>query len=97
MSKSFPELSYLNLTWCVSLNDKAIVEGVAKYLTKLDLLSIFGLVRMSDASIDALVDSPLKYSLKTLDINGCKAVEKYWEDKNLRAAFPNVVCTIFHS
>ena len=61
--KSFPKLSYLNLTWCVSLNDKAITDGVAKYLTKLNLLGLFGLVRISDASINALLDSPCKYSL----------------------------------
>lgn len=63
LCKAFPLLTYLNLTWCISLNDKAIVEGVAKHLTKINLLGLFGLVRISDASIDAMLDSPCKESL----------------------------------
>lgn len=51
ISKAFPELTYLNLSWCVRLNDASIVDGIAKYLTKLNLLSVHGLVRISDASI----------------------------------------------
>ena len=60
ISKSFPNLTYLVLTWCVSLNDKSIVEGVAKYLSKLNLLSLYGLVRITDASVEALLNSPNK-------------------------------------
>ena len=72
MANCFPELTYLNLTWCVSLTDTAITDGVAKYLEKLELLSVYGLEKMTDASITALAAGKLKYSLKTLDINGCK-------------------------
>ena len=97
ISISFPELRFLNLTWCVALNDSAMVDGVAKHLTKLDLLSIYGLTRMSDKAVEALIDSPLRQTLRTLDINGCKAVTKYLDDQELRVIFPNVTCTVFHS
>jgi F-box and leucine-rich repeat protein 1 (S-phase kinase-associated protein 2) len=93
---AFPNLTYLNLTWCVSLNDKAIVEGVAKYLTKLKLLSVYGLVRITDAAVDALEQSPNKETLETLDINGCREVTR-GDDKTVRQRFPNVKVTVFHS
>jgi len=96
LCKSFPKLTYLNLTWCISLNDKAIVEGVAKHLTNINLLGLFGLVRISDASIDALVDSPCKLSLETLDINGCCLVTK-GDGESIRAMFPNVTVTVWAS
>lgn len=72
MCKNFPNLKYFNLTWCVSLRDKAIVDGVAKHLKKLDLLSVYGLTAITDASVEALAASALKNTLITLDINGCK-------------------------
>lgn len=96
LCSSFPNLTYLNLTWCVSLNDKAIVDGVAKYLSKLNLLSIYGLVRITDKSIDALLASPNRTTLETLDINGCREVTM-GDDLTIRSLFPNVKVTVFHS
>ena len=78
------------------MTDISIVEGVAKYLTKLNLLSLFGLVKMTDASIDALVGSPNRMTLETLDINGCKEVTQN-EETILKKLFPNVKVLIFHS
>ena len=80
----------------MSLNDKAIVDGVAKYLSKLNLLSIYGLVRITDKSIEALLSSPNRLTLETLDINGCREVTK-GDDSTIRSLFPNVKVTVFHS
>ena len=52
------------------------MEGVARYLKKLNLLSVYGLVALTDKSVDALEDSPLKYTLTTLDVNGCKEIAR---------------------
>jgi len=51
---------------------------------------------MSDASVEALLASPLRETLTTLDINGC-AVAKYQGEEELKEAFPNLVVTVFHS
>lgn len=48
MTQNFVNLKYLNLTWCLNLTDRSIVEGVSKYLNKLNLLSVYGLVRITD-------------------------------------------------
>lgn len=69
-----PKMKFLNITWCISLTDKAMIEGVAKYCTDLELLSIFGLVNMTDAAITPMLSTPLKYSLQTFDVNGCKDI-----------------------
>ena len=97
MSQNFPNLKYFNLTWCVNLKDKAIVDGVAKHLKKLDLLSVYGLVSITDASVEALAASDLKYSLITLDINGCKKMTICTDHASIVKLFPNVEVTIFHS
>ena len=93
-------MTYLNLTWCVALTDKGIVDGVSK-LEKLDLLSIFGLVAITDASLDALLESKSRYTLTTLDINGCKFIKYCGEHgvdhESICKLFPNVTTTIFHS
>uniref|UniRef100_A0A7S3CJI8 F-box/LRR-repeat protein 15-like leucin rich repeat domain-containing protein n=1 Tax=Strombidium rassoulzadegani TaxID=1082188 RepID=A0A7S3CJI8_9SPIT len=91
-----PLLEYLNLTWCLSITDRAIVEGVAKFLSKLNLLSVYGLLEITDASFDALEQSPLKWTLETLDVNGCKEMSRGAAEE-VRAAFPRVKTTIFHS
>jgi hypothetical protein len=91
LTENFPELTYLNLvrsynfhnflkTWCISLTDKAIVDGVAKHLKNLNLLSLFGIVTITDASINALIESPNKDKIETLDINGCRDVTNKSED-----------------
>ncbi len=58
----------------MSLTDRGIVEGVAAYLTKLNLLSLFGIVTITDESIRALQCSANHSTLETLDINGCREV-----------------------
>ena len=73
MTRNFVNLKYLNLTWCLNLSDRSIVEGVSKYLNKLNLLSVYGLVKITDLSIKSLLENDsLRNELITLDINGCK-------------------------
>ena len=96
ISRNCKSLEYFNLTWCLSLTDKAIVEGVAMHLTQLSLLSIYGLQEMTDKAMNALEASPLKYSLRTLDINGCKEIT-HGNEQFIKERFPNVEVTIFHS
>ena len=55
MTRNFVNLKYLNLTWCLNLTDRSIVEGVSKYLNKLNLLSVYGLVRITDESITSML------------------------------------------
>ena len=100
MSKSFKKLTYLNLTWCLGLTDIGIVEGVS-LLESLDLLSVFGLVAITDVSLDALIESKSRYTLTTLDINGCKFISHCGENgvdhDSICKIFPNVTTTVFHS
>ena len=105
LTKNFPNLTYLNLvkicllilkTWCVLLSDKCVINGIAKYLKKLNLLSLYGLASITDASIIALEQSKLKFTLETFDINGCKEISVR-EEQTLKTMFPNLKVLIFHS
>jgi hypothetical protein len=65
-------LTSLNLTWCVNCDDNAMA-AVASSCLKLELLSVFGLVHISDACLDALASNPkgCPTTLTTLDVHGC--------------------------
>ena len=53
-----PGLTYLNLTWCLALTDRGIVEGVCKHLERgLNLLSLYGNTTVTDKALDALVNT----------------------------------------
>lgn len=73
----------------MSLTDKSVVDGIARYLTKLNLLSLYGLVKITDASVQALADSENKNYIETLDINGCKEVS-LGDEKTLKTLFPKL-------
>ena len=73
----------------MSLTDKSVVDGIAKNLTKLNLLSLYGLVKITDASVKALVESENKDHIETLDINGCKEVT-LGDEKTLKSLFPKL-------
>ena len=96
MSKSFINLKYFNLTWCISLTDKAIVEGISENLECLELLSVYGLVKITEKSFDALLSSKIRETLETLDINGCKEIQRS-DEATIKSLFPRVRVTIFHS
>ncbi len=78
------------------MTDRAIVDGVAKYLTKLNLLSLFGIVTITDASVHALTSSSNRETLETLDINGCRDVTLS-EENTLKGLFTNLKVLIYHS
>ncbi|KAJ8448549.1 hypothetical protein Cgig2_012193 [Carnegiea gigantea] len=62
-------LASLNLTWCVRVTDVGVIS-IAEGCTSLELLSLFGIVGVTDKSLEALARSCSK-TLKTLDVNGC--------------------------
>lgn len=98
MSRNFVNLKYFNLTWCLNLSDRSIVEGVSKYLNKLNLLSVYGLVKITDKSIKSLIENEsLRNELITLDINGCKEITMCSDHQSIVNLFPNVRVTVFHS
>ena len=100
MTSKYLNLKYLNITWCLALTDRGIVEGVSK-LETLDLRSVFGLVAITDVSMEALLQSKSRYTLTTLDINGCKYIsycgEHGVDHEAICKLFPNVTNTVFHS
>jgi hypothetical protein len=78
------------------LTDRAIVDGISPHLTCLELLSVYGLVKITDSSFEALLKSKIRGTLETLDINGCKEISKS-DDATIKSLFPRVRVTIFHS
>eukprot|EP00347_Sterkiella_histriomuscorum_P014091 403362200 len=96
LCKNYPDLTYLNLTWCVSLTDKGIVDGITAYLSKLNLLSLYGLVTLTDKAIDAILNTNMKYTLEIFDINGCREITKS-DEATLKSLFPNVKVLVYHS
>ncbi len=98
MTRNFVNLKYLNLTWCLNLTDRSIVEGVSKHLNKLNLLSVYGLVKITDESIKSMLkNEALRNQLETLDINGCKEITICSDHESIVKLFPNVRITVFHS
>ena len=87
------ELRHANLTWCVQLSDAALI-ALAMGCPKLELLSVHGLQRITDASIEALADE-CSACLHTLDINGCLGIKHYDRDA-LKTAFPLLQCFLYH-
>eukprot|EP00397_Hematodinium_sp_SG-2012_P036724 GEMP01039681.1.p1 GENE.GEMP01039681.1~~GEMP01039681.1.p1 ORF type:complete len:317 (+),score=47.09 GEMP01039681.1:56-1006(+) len=77
------ELESANLTWCVNVTDYGVMALVAA--TKLNFLSLFGLTKLTDKSIDALRNLPLR----ALDVTGCTGIEKRSPDELLRI-FPHL-------
>jgi hypothetical protein len=62
----------------------------------LRLLSLFGIVTITDAAIEALFGSDFRLKLETLDINGCREVTRS-DEGSLKELFPNVNVFIYHS
>jgi hypothetical protein len=60
------------------------------------LLSVFGIVTLTDASLNSLIESLNKETLETLDINGCREITQK-SDQELKALFPKLKITVFHS
>jgi F-box/leucine-rich repeat protein 2/20 len=84
-----------NLSWCVPVDDAAIAV-IAANCRRLELLSVFGLLGVTDASLDALAKGGLGKTLHTLDVHGCRNVTRQ-ADQLLLKQFPRLTCFSHHS
>jgi len=89
----------LNLTWCVHCDDAAL-HHVASHCPKLELLSVFGLVKITDACVvelaTARADPGCAHTLTTLDVHGCCNISRQAESELLKL-FPRLTCFTHHS
>ena len=95
-----PNLTYLNLSWCLALTDKGIVEGICTSLVKgLNLLSLFGNSNVTEITLTTLVETEIhRHNLETLDLNGCKLISsELREEEILSKQFPNCKEFVYHS
>jgi F-box/leucine-rich repeat protein 2/20 len=84
-----PRLVHVDLTWCVLLDDAAVLALAAKAETGLEFLSLYGLQKVSHAAFDALA-ARHRDSIKLIDVTGMKLIPR--EDRTeaaLRRLFPN--------
>ncbi len=71
IARGCPKLEYLNLTWCVNVDDTA-VGAVAAHCLRLKLLSVYGLRGVTDQCLEALAaPGRCGRALTTLDVHGC--------------------------
>ncbi|KAL6877497.1 hypothetical protein ACP4OV_012712 [Aristida adscensionis] len=87
-------LTYLNLTWCVRVTDVGVI-AIAQGCQSLELISLFGIVGVTDACLEALSKSCSR-SLTTLDVNGCIGIKRRSRD-DLLQLFPLLSCFKVHS
>lgn len=96
VARGCPRLAYLNLTWCVNVNDEALAV-VAASCRRLRLLSVFGLRGVTDATLDELAQpGRCSATLATLDVHGCCNVKRQAEAELLKQ-FPKLTCFTHHS
>ncbi|GAB2233084.1 hypothetical protein Droror1_Dr00002299 [Drosera rotundifolia] len=88
------KLVSLNLTWCICITDAGVL-AVAQNCTSLNLLSLFGIVGVTDKSLEAL-SSSCGSTLETLDVNGCINIKRRRREELLQL-FPHVKCFKVHS
>lgn len=84
----------LNLTWCVQVSDVGVI-AIAQGCRSLELLSLFGILGVSDRCLEVL-SSCCSNTLTTLDVNGCINIKNRSRDQLLKL-FPNVICFKVHS
>ncbi|CAN6477069.1 unnamed protein product [Victoria cruziana] len=84
----------LNLTWCVRITDAGLL-ALAQNCTSLEFLSVFGVVGVTDLSVEALSKSCSR-TLTTLDVNGCIGIKRR-SKKELLQLFPKILCFKVHS
>ncbi|KAM3346659.1 hypothetical protein ACQJBY_020940 [Aegilops geniculata] len=87
-------LTYLNLSWCVRVTDVGVL-AIAQGCRSLELLSLFGILGVTDPCLEALSKS-CSNSLTTLDVNGCTGIKRRSRD-NLIQLFPRLSCFKVHS
>ncbi|KAL9240184.1 hypothetical protein vseg_014432 [Gypsophila vaccaria] len=84
----------LNLTWCVRITDVG-VTALAEGCKFLEYLSLFGIIGVTDKSLEALSGS-CRSTLKTLDVNGCINIKRRTREELLQL-FPLLECFKVHS
>ncbi|XP_027069370.1 F-box protein At3g58530-like isoform X1 [Coffea arabica] len=67
------KLVSLNLTWCIHVTDVG-VKAIAESCSSLELLSLFGIVGVTDRCLEALCKC-CSGTLTTLDVNGCVGIK----------------------
>ncbi|KAK4489681.1 hypothetical protein RD792_000314 [Penstemon davidsonii] len=72
-------LNSLNLTWCVRISDQGVI-AIAQGCRSLEFLSLFGIVGVTDKSLEVL-SSSCSNTLTTLDVNGCIGIKG--EEENI--------------
>ncbi|XP_042402786.1 F-box protein At3g58530-like isoform X3 [Zingiber officinale] len=87
-------LASLNLTWCVRVTDTGVV-AIAEGCRSLELLSLHGIISVTDACLEALSKFSSN-SLMTLDVNGCVGIKKRSRE-HLLHLFPLLRCFKVHS
>ncbi|XP_020092764.1 F-box protein At3g58530 [Ananas comosus] len=88
------KLVSLNLTWCVCVTDVGVV-AIAQGCRSLEFLSLFGIIGVTDASLEALSKSCSK-TLTTLDVYGCTGIKRR-SHSDLLQLFLNLKCFKVHS
>lgn len=84
----------LNLTWCIRVTDAGFI-AITEACSSLELLSLFGIVGVTDKCLEAL-SRICSHTLTTLDVNGCIGIKKRSRDELLRL-FPHLKCFKVHS
>jgi F-box and leucine-rich repeat protein 2/20 len=93
--KSLKNLKYLNLSWCSKITDVA-VESLAPQLDSLELLSLHGILGITDKTVEYLhSNESLRNRLQTLDLYGCANV-KNKDHQYLIEKFPKLTCFKHH-
>jgi F-box/leucine-rich repeat protein 2/20 len=85
IARGCPDLEYLNLTWCVNVDDAAVTV-VGQRCHRLKLISLYGLRGVTDVALDALAVTGRR-TLTTLDVHGCCNVEILFYNCNFVLAF----------
>ena len=89
-----PELRFAELSWCIQLTDGGVC-ALAAGSRNLEVLSLHGILGITDKVIDALAAS-CSHSLHSLDVNGCTGIE-YRSEEQLTVKLPNLRTFILHT
>lgn len=92
-SNVFQNIKSLNLSWCTKLTDKTIEYLFSKEKNgKLELLSVHGLLGVTDKSINILKGNKgIVENLNTIDLVACSNI-KNRRNEDIKKIFPNVTC-----